>query len=321
MTPPRAPLPAPSPAGREAKRDRAAAAGAASAPRVAAVVVTFRAEDAQITADCLRSLRESDHPALEIVLVDNGSPPAPIERLTEEFPEAVLVRTGENLGFTGGNNRGMAAALERGCEYVLLLNNDTVVRPDCVSRLVEAAAAEPRVGAVGAKIVYLDDPGRIWFGGGEFSPTRLLGLHRQEGEPDRDPQPRGAEEVTFLTGCCMLIPAAALREVGGFEEDFFAYVEDVELCHRLRSSGYRLIYQPAARLAHRVPLEEPEVAPYKIVLRDRNRRRMSRRRLSRTARLRFALFFYPSRAVLGLRYLLRGDLQRVRAIWQGMTAP
>lgn len=290
------------------------------APRVSVVMLTCRAEEEHLTADCIRSLQQSDYPSLDVVLVDNGAPRDGIERLRNAFPGVTIVSTGENLGFTGGNNRGIAVALERGCEYVLVLNNDTIVTEDCVSRLVEAGETHSGVGAVGAKIVYHDEPARIWFGGGEFSPMRGLGLHRLEGKLDPDPTQSGVEEVTFLTGCCMLIPAEVLQKVGGFEEDFFIYVEDVELCHRMLSAGYRLLYQPAARLAHRIPVEEPPIPPHKIVLRDRNRRRLIRRRFSPLGRLRFALFFYPTRAIHAIRYLTRGDRERLQAIWQGMTA-
>ena len=97
------------------------------------------------------------------------------------------------------------------------------------------------------------------------------------------------------------------------------YVEDLELSLRIIQAGYRLLYQPAARLFHRVPFETRPVAPYQIVLRDRNRRRLVRRRYSGIDRIRFALFFYPSRVIRATQYLARRDMERARAIWQGMT--
>jgi GT2 family glycosyltransferase len=278
---------------------------------VAVVLLNLCAEED--TAACIRSLRAGDYPALEIVLVDNGSADGSGERLRETFSGITYLQTGENLGFTGGNNCGIERALAEGCDYLLILNNDTVVDPGCVTALVEAARS------VGGKILFYDAPERIWFGGGDFSRTRALGMHRLEGRPDPDPAEQGVREVSFLTGCCMLIPAAVLREVGAFEEDFFIYVEDVDLSLRIAAAGYRLLYQPAARLYHRVPLEEPPIPPHKIVLRDRNRRRLVRRRYGRIDRFRFALFFYPSRMVRAAQYLVRGDRARAGAIWRGMS--
>ncbi len=287
-----------------------------AAPRVAAVVLNWCS--VPDTSACLRSLEASDYPALSVLLVDNASPDGSGAELHALFPHLPYLQTGANLGYTGGNNRGIERALADGADYVLVLNNDTLVDPDAVTRLVEAARSRPRVGAVGPKIVYADAPDRIWFGGGDFSRARALGYHRGEGQPD--PQPSGGEpeEVTFLTGCCLLLPAQVLREVGGFEEDFFAYVEDVDLCLRLMERGYRLLYQPAGRIAHRVPLHEAPSA-FGIEHGVRNRVRLARRRYGAADRLRFSVFFYPTRLLRAMGYLSRGDRERARAVWRGMT--
>ncbi|MGI9179337.1 MAG: glycosyltransferase family 2 protein [Longimicrobiaceae bacterium] len=286
-------------------------------PRVTAVVLNWCGE--ADTAACLRSLLASDYPMLHILLVDNGSPDGSGERLHCAFPQVEYLHVGENTGYSGGNNRGIERALEGGAEFVLVLNNDTLVEPDCVARLVEVACATREVGAVGGKILYFDAPARIWFGGGDFSRLRAVGLHRHEREADPDPTGGAVEEVSFLTGCCLLIPARVLREVGPFEEDFFMYVEDLDLTYRMRAAGYRLLYQPGARLLHRVAPDAAPPTSRQIVLRDRNRRRFVRRRYGRADRLRFALFFYPTRVVQAARYLLRGDGGRAVAIWHGMT--
>jgi GT2 family glycosyltransferase len=288
-------------------------------PRVIAVVVNWNREDD--TAACLRSLEASDYPRLATLLVDNGSTDGSGDRLRRAFPEVIHLSLDENTGFTGGYNQGMEFALEDGCEYVLLLNNDAVVEPECVSRMVEAAESTTGVGAVGGKILYFDAPDRIWFAGGDFSAVRAAGLHRCEGEKDDSAAGGSPEDVSFLTGCCLLIPTKVLREVGGFQEDFFAYVEDVEFSVRLRSNGYRLLYAPAARLLHRVPRDAAPPTPFKIRLRDRNRRRMVKRRFGRIARMRFGIFFYPTRLVIGVRYAIRGDRARATAVWDGMTDP
>lgn len=298
--------------------ERGGSQGSGTSPVVSVVLLNYRAEDEVDTRACIESLLASDYPALDVVLVDNAAPADVTARLEADFPRVRVLRAGANLGFTGGNNLGIADALERGSAYVFLLNNDTVVEPGCVGHLVRTAESGERVGCVGGKILYHDAPDRIWFGGGELSVARGVGFHLREGEID-DRDSEAPAEVSFLTGCCMLLPADVLRRVGGFEEDFFAYVEDVDLSLRLRRAGFRLLYQPAARLYHRVPLEEPEVSPMKIVLRDRNRRRLARRRYSAAARLRFMLLFYPTRMIHAGRYLLTGDRARLAAIWRGLT--
>jgi GT2 family glycosyltransferase len=291
--------------------------GPGTPPRVMALVLNWCGEDD--TAACLRSLLASDYPALEVLLIDNGSPDGSGERLHARFPDVPYLQTGANLGYTGGNNRGIERAISAGAEYVLVLNNDTVVDPGCVSALVRAGHS-PGVGAVGPKILVHDAPHTVWFAGGDFSRLRGMGYHRLLGDRDEDPEGGACEEISFLTGCCMLIPVPVLREVGGFEEDFFAYMEDVEMSLRLRSRGYRLVYQPCARVFHRVPTEREEPTPFQLLHGTRNRRRLVRRRYRRSERICFNLFFYPSRAVRLVQYLARGDRDRAAALWRGITA-
>jgi GT2 family glycosyltransferase len=287
-------------------------------PMVVAIVLNWC--DRDLTAACLRSLEVSDYPELEILLVDNASPDGSGEALHEVFPHVPYLPTGANLGYTGGNNRGIEYALDMGAEYVLVINNDTEIAPDAVSRLVEVARANPDVGAVGPKILYHAEPERLWFAGGDVSLLRLMGRHWKEGQLDLDDPEVEPTEVTFLTGCCLLIRSAAIREHGPFREDYFTYMEDLELSIRLRAAGYRLFYEPAARLLHHVPVGKVDPSPSQIFFRDRNRKRIARAHLSGPERLRFLLFFYPSRIAHLMRYLVHGDASRLRATWQGMTA-
>lgn len=287
-------------------------------PGVCAVALNWCAEEE--TAACLRSLQQSDYPSLRILLVDNGSPDDSGGRLHEAFPEIPYLQNGANLGYAGGNNRAIALALENGADHVLVLNNDTVVERETVSRLVQAVASTDRVGAVGPKILLYDAPDRVWFAGGDFSIARALGRHRLEGRFDANPNGGQIEEVSFLTGCCLLLPAPVIQEVGGFAEEYFAYLEDVDLSLRLRRAGYHLLYQPAARLLHRASLDHRSASAFQIFQRDRNRRRLVKRHYRPADRVRFALFFYPTRLVRAVQYLARGDLERAGAIWRGMTA-
>jgi len=290
-----------------------------SVPRVVAVVLNWCGE--ALTAACLRSLEASDYPELRILLVDNASPDGSGAALRARFPHLPYLQTGENLGYTGGNNRGIEWALAQGADYVLILNNDTEIAPDAVTKLVGAARGSPDVAAVAPKILYHAAPERVWFAGGDLSRLRVIGYHRGEGEPDRDAAPGAPYEVTFLTGCCLLLSADVLRKVGPLAEDFFTYAEDVELSMRLRKAGYRLLYQPEGRVLHHVPLGQSEPTPAQIYHRDRNRRRVARRHLSAAERVGFQLFFYPTRIVHLVRYLYRRDADRARAVWRGMTAP
>jgi GT2 family glycosyltransferase len=293
-----------------------------TAAQVTAVVLNWCNE--HDTTACVDSLERQDYPALTILLVDNGSPDGSGARLHARYPSAQFLQTGQNLGYAGGNNRGMQQALEGGADYVLVVNNDTVLERSCVRELVRAVRGEggaggEGVGAVGAKILRYDAPEKIWFGGGRFDRLRAIGRHTGENLPDASPAERETRDVTFLTGCCLLIPAESLRIIGVFRNDFFAYCEDVEFCLRVSRKGLRLLYAPAARLQHKVSAVGALPSPMQIRFRDRNRRRIVRLHYGALDAVLFFLWFYPSRVALMLRYGLQGELERARAVLKGMT--
>jgi hypothetical protein len=294
-----------------------AATASADVPHVVVVVLNWCGYDD--TAACVRSLLRGDWPRLTVLLVDNGSPDGSGDRLHHAFPTIPYLQTGANLGYTGGNNRGLAWARAHGADHVVVLNNDTEVAPDCVRRLVEAADAGSGVGLVAPKILVHDTPETLWYAGGDLALSRGTGRHRGEGVAERA-FPRGdvATDVTFATGCCFLLTRAALEATGGFEEGYFAYIEDVDLSYVLSQRGFRLRYAPAARLTHKVPTSAQEPSPFQIRQRDRNRRRFARLRLAATRRARFACWFYASRLVHLARYAARADWARARAIIDGM---
>ena len=290
--------------------------------RVTAIVLNWNGESD--TAACLDSLLVQQGVALEVLLVDNDSPDGSGERLRGRYPDLHYLQTGANLGYAGGNNRGIAWAMDRGAEWVLVCNNDTVAEPQCVRTLLAAAQADERIAALAPLIVRFDSPESVWFAGGTFSVARGLGRHDHEGatvaQVERRLGTAAWQPCTFLTGCCLLLRVRALDAVGAFREDFFAYVEDVDLSLRLSRAGWRLGWVPRARLAHRVPARDALPSPAQIALRDRNRRRMVRDRYPWYLRAVFAGWFWPTRVISLGRYVLSRDWARTRAMLEGMTA-
>jgi hypothetical protein len=279
--------------------------------RVTAIVLNWCKEGD--TAACLESLARSSCDSLDVLLVDNGSADGSGARLQARFPGVDYLQTGANLGYAAGNNRGIERALERNADYLLILNNDTVVDADCVGNLVRASET---TGAqvVAPLIVYFDHPDRVWYGGGAFLRMRALGKHLLEDEPIDPKQTRST--TTFVCGCCFLMRADVARRIGGFDESFFAYVEDVELSLRLSEAGVNMLYEPAAKVLHRVGRLDIG-SPFQIRQRDRNRRRLVRLHYDVLSRVGFGLWFYPTRFIHLLRYSVRRDWDRARAIVDG----
>lgn len=285
------------------------------APRVIAIVLNWCAE--ADSAACLDSLAASDYESLEVLLVDNGSPDGSGDRLRRRYPNVSFLQTGANLGFAGGNNRGIEWALTRDAGYVMVVNDDTVVSPDCVRLLVQAAE-ESRAAAVAPQIRYFSDPELVACGAGFFSRTKALGIVVDSREPLG---PGGARvPVTFVSGCCALFRAADLKELGGFDESFFAYVEDAELSLRFSRGGRLLMYEPRAQVLHKAA---PRAVPtaFQVRQRDRNRRRLVAQHYGLADRLRFAAWFYPTRIAHVVGYALRGNWRLAAASLEGAFGP
>ena len=211
-------------------------------PLVTVIVVTINNVD--LLKSCLRSLYRQDYEALEIVVVDNGSDENVQAMLAEEFQEVRWVRLDRNHGFAGGNNRGIAIA--RG-KYAALINNDAVASPQWISALVEAAESDPRIGAVASIIIDGNRPEVLDSCGVGIA---LDGMSRQAMRHMPVPSLMTPKQVLLFSGCACLLRMEALKNVGLFDEDFFAYCEDTDLGMRLRRAGWKMVAAPGAYVHH-----------------------------------------------------------------------
>lgn len=203
------------------------------------------------TTACLRSLADLEDPAsFRLVVIDNGSTDDSVTRLRAEFPHVALTETGENLGFAGANNVAIAEAIERGYDYVWLLNNDTTVAPDALVQLVRALDDHPKAGAAGSKIYFYDRPDVIWYAGGGFTAT---GLSRHRGVGERDiGQFDIAEPTGYVTGCSLLARTTAIRDAGPMDASYFLYWEETDWEDRMAKAGWSALYVPSSKVWHKV---------------------------------------------------------------------
>jgi len=287
--------------------------------RVVAVVLNYCRE--ALTVECVRALA-AQAPPVATLIVDNASPDGSGERLRARFPDAAFLQTGANHGYAGGNARGTRWALERGAEYVFVINDDAEPAPGCIAALAAALDAIPEAGVAVPTVVHAEPPGVVWWAGGRLDESRAPGMHEHFGSrveelpADRRPD-APAREVEVFCGCAVLMRGSTLRELGGFREEYFAYLEDTEVSLRWRRAGRQLLHVPSARVVHKTAYPPPEPTPFQIRMRDRNRRRLARESFGARARLRFHLWFWPTRLVRGAWYALRGDMARLRAIVRG----
>lgn len=219
-----------------------------SQPKVGVVLVNWNGLGD--TLECLDTLAAGDYPALSVFVVDNGSTDDSVAVLGGRA-DVRLLALGENLGKTGGDRRGIEAALADGCDYVLLLNSDTIVAHDMVSKLVAAAEADRSIGVVGPKIFYADAPSTIWFAGGTVHRLRgdasHIGMDEQDGGRfDRQ------RDIDYATSCAMLVRRGVFEQIGTIDDDYFIYFDETDFCVRAAERGWRIVFVPGARLWHKV---------------------------------------------------------------------
>jgi GT2 family glycosyltransferase len=202
------------------------------------------------TRRCLESLDKLTYRNYRIILIDNGSSDGSDRELARLFPGVTLVRNQTNRGFTGGNNVGITAAMESDTDYLLLLNNDTVVEPDFLDKLVGAVAERPEIGIASPKIMFDPDRDRLWFAGGGFRPLLHKTYHLYYGKRDRG-MLKGLKLTPWVSGCAMLIKRKVIETVGALDEKYFLHYEDVDLCERAARVGYYCAVVPEAVIYHK----------------------------------------------------------------------
>ena len=218
-------------------------------PLVYIIVLNYNGrEDA---CECLDSIKNLDYNNFKTLVSDNGSTDGSIEHIKKNFPWVKIIENYKNLGFSEGNNIGIKYALERGSDYILLLNNDVIVSFSLLKDLLEVVTKDRTAGIVGPKILnyYLKD--RIWFAGGKIHSWLGNTWHTGNGHKDSSHFQRVVEE-DYQTGCALLIKREVINKIGMFDPEYFMYFEDSDLCIRARKGGFKVLCVQYARTWHKV---------------------------------------------------------------------
>lgn len=201
------------------------------------------------TKVCVESLQKVNYRNYKIIILDNCSKDASALKNDVELNEiADILYSDTNSGFSGGNNIGIEYAKKYSPEYILLLNNDTEVTPDFLGNLVVIAEKNNNVGIVTGNIFYFSDKSKYWYAGGDYD-FKTGYTNPVKFKNEISPEPR---DVTFASGCVMLISQKCLSECGNLCEDFFLYSEDTEYCCRVLNNGFRIIWAPDSVVYHKV---------------------------------------------------------------------
>lgn len=236
-----------------------------SSPRVAIIIINWNGR--QHLAACLPSLAGQSYRDFEIILVDNGSTDDSLAWVRSHFPQIRILENPSNQGFAAPNNQAIRASQG---EFVVLLNNDTVADPAWLATLVAVADHDPAIGMVASKMLLAERPGTIDSAGIALDRSGLAwGI--AAGQPDLPAPPGTVVDVFGASGGAALYRRSMLDEIGLFDEEFFAYLEDVDLAWRAQWAGWRAVYAADAVVYHHHSATSNRVPHFKSRLLGRNK--------------------------------------------------
>ncbi len=257
-------------------------------PKVSIIILNWNGlED---TIECLESLKKITYSNYEVIVVDNGSAGNDVQVLEEKFGDYIhLIKNDKNYGFTGGNNIGTRYALTNSNpDYLLLLNNDTVVDPGFLNEMVKVAETDPAIGIAGGKVYYYDDPNRLQFvwakinlWGGRWVSTPLVVTPRMAKRNIDRGQYNFIKEVDAVSVCCFLVKRNALEDIGLLDESYFSLWEEADYYIRARRVGYKIVYVPKARIWHKGEQSTKRVTDLRYYYLARNNFRFMRKHATR----------------------------------------
>jgi GT2 family glycosyltransferase len=218
-----------------------------SSPLVISVVLNNNRRDD--TLQCLNSIIKNSYDNQKIILLDNASIDGTADAVSSLLPNVQIIDLQRNLGYAGNNNVGIQAALEQGADWIFILNEDTILAPDCISYLASCGESESRIGIVGPMVYHYDEPNIIQSAGGRMD-KHYRGWHLGQNETDKGQylQPHCVE---WISGCGIMVRRELIDQVGAIDERFFYYVEEYEWCVRAREAGWEVVHVPQAKLWHK----------------------------------------------------------------------
>ncbi|MCK9219689.1 MAG: glycosyltransferase family 2 protein [Bacteroidales bacterium] len=231
-------------------------------------IVSVNYNNSEDTCEMIESLTKITYPNIEIIIIDNNSPNDNPKIIKQRFPSIILYESIINYGFAGGNNQGIMRA--RG-EYVLLLNNDTIVDKGFLEPLVAKLESNKSIGAVSPKLRYYYDRSIIQYAG--FAPInhhtmRNFAIGHKEkdiGQYNKD------AETAYSHGAAMMVPMKIIKEIGMMSYIFFLYYEEADWCYRIKHAGYKIFYVHNSLVYHKESVSVGKLSPMKVYYLNRNR--------------------------------------------------
>lgn len=290
-------------------------------------IILLNYKGVEDTLECVESLEKVNYKSYEIVIVDNNSPDDSYERLKSQLSHKHhVIKSGKNGGFAFGNNVGIDYALKRGADYVLLINNDTTVEPNFLEELIISIERDESYGLATGLMLNYYQKDTIWFNGGVLDYNKFYGYHLNEGDKlsivQKEDDFYEEKEISFATGCLMLIKAEVFRKIGYLPEEYFMYYEDVDFCVMVKNNGYKIIYNSKSKIYHKVSASSgEEESPFAIEWNTRNRMKFYKKYKdlgSNKIKGVFPIFFYTTRLLKCTKYLKEKRIDKIKSLRRGI---
>jgi hypothetical protein len=289
-------------------------------PKVFIIILNWNGK--KDTLECLDSLRKINYGNYNIILVDNDSKDDSVKEITKNFPKVRIIQNKKNLGWAGGNNIGIKYAIEKKADYILLLNNDTIVDRKFISEMVRLAESDEKIGIVSPKAYFYSNPKILQYTVLRFNFKNGKCILGGYGEKDRG-QFDKIEEMDFCGGACMLVKKKVFKKIGLLSEDYFMYFDDNDFGIRTRKAGYKIMFCPKAKIWHKISISTGgQSNPSKEYLLNRNRVIFMKKYPNKFSFYRFLAYLFLESMIPSLIFIKkrRFDLlnSKIKGIFEGI---
>ncbi len=268
------------------------------------------------TIECIKSIKENEKQIeYEIIVVDNKSTNNSVEEL-EKIEGIHLIKAEDNKGFSHGNNLGIEYAINNKAEYLLLLNNDTIITENSISKIYKEMTKHNDVGIMGARIMYHEDKNKINYIGGRVNWNKGTVIIERKGKTYIE-EKQDFKYTEFVTGCCMLIKKETIEKLGYLPEQYFMYYEDIDYCVNAKRHGYKLGVCLNSIIYHKESASSGGMqSAFSIKWNTRNRLIFIERYVQK--KVLALTWFYTTRVIVIMKYLLKGERDKISALLEGI---
>jgi len=293
-------------------------------PKIAIIIINWNTY--QLTFNCLKSLEACTYKNKIIFFVDNGSKDGSGDKIALEFPDINYIKNEINEGFTGANNIALKVILKQNFDYVLLLNNDTEVKPNFLTRLEASMNFDENLAATQPLILDFPNKNTIWNAGGSFNSFFGLSKTRFKGMIYK-PKLKIDTSTEWISGCCILVKIAVIHEVGLLDNRFFAYFEDVDWSIRMTNLGYKLGVVPKSIIYHHSSgsskknntSNEGNLSPYAHYLNVRNHIYLIKKHTFFFNSIGSLIYQILKITSYSIYFILRFRFGKFKMVWRGVS--